>query len=319
MWEILNKKEPIYSENFVKAQLYSKEIHKPEWVNDIKIEGYKRLYDVCTTFDKQERVRMLTSTTALDEETQTGVPFISMEGGIVSIIGIAKELKLAQKALQLMPSEVGAYIWAKATENEQTTESTPWEKFYDQFQSKFSVVMRKDDKDKKYQCFRLILNTRASSSINKKIWENFSNWFKEYLTSDDKVNVLIDWIFESSQQYWFNGFIDDHRASDKLESKKLLILQKVTHTIFYLIRCTADPGVFAMHYIILEKQGVEPVIGKEEIRINIQQLDPIIPELEKYIRTFTSKYKKYEIRELENGARSIFEEIEGIGYGKDDF
>jgi len=316
LWEILNNKDPIEYDNTEKAQMFGKEIRKPEWISDLKIDGYKRIYDVCTIFDKSQRTEKLLTTTFHEENME--YPFVRKVGDEVSVPGLTRELQQAQNSLRLMPSEVGAYIWEKSIDkNSKSTESTQWENFYDQFQSKFSVVMNKQEIDTKYQCFRLILNTRASSTINKKIWENFSNWFSEYLTSDDKVNELINWIHDAYKNYWFHGFLDEEKITERLKAKEILLLKKTTQTIFYCIRFSNVPGVFSLHYIILEKSSTPTIISKEDITVNMQQLDKVIPELEKYIRDFTTKYKRFTIINIESSSKAIFEEVEGIGYQDD--
>jgi len=305
MWEILNKKEASESPT-VKCQMYGKEFLRPEWINDLKYDIYKNIYELLTTFDKKERIDKLSSKKFSDDSEE--VPYLTMVGGNIALPGIIKSLRSFQTSIVNMPSEVGSYIWDKATENEKTKESTSWDKFYDQFQSKFSVIMSNDSKDKKYQCFRLMLDSgRRSSDINKKIWENFSNWFNSYLTSDDKVNELIDWIHDVYRHYWFHGFIDSDGTEDLLKDKELKRVRKQTNDIFYLVRLTPTPGVFGLNYSMIDKSN-NITHNQEDITIDLQFLDKIIPTIDQYVRAFKLKYKRFRVKEINSKAVSIFHE-----------
>jgi len=294
------------------------DFHQPVWKDDNpKLEKYKMLYEVITVFDKSQRIQKLLSTNVLDEENQIEVPLLKLDNGI-SLAGVMKELRNAQKVLISLPSEVGSYIWEQATLSSNLKESVQWDNFYQQFQTKFSVIMSNDYRDQAYQCFRLILNTRNTSTITKLLWEYFSTWFSFALTSDDKVNELLQWIKDIFNTRWYHGFKDKTSTDERLKEKveDLQLNRDTRDVLFYLIRSTQTPGIFALNYCQNVHDNSTPIPVQEEIEISDmdKNLDKVIPSIEKSIRAFQEKRKKTKCIALPSPADPIFEEKQSGGY-----
>jgi len=224
MWEIVHNLDPYHDEDIPKSnspKINNIVFSKPDWISsNPKYDKYKSLYEKMTIFDRATRVEELTHTLIQDENQE--IPLLVL-GDKVSILGIIKELRNAQKQLVDLPSEIGSYIWNKATENSVSKEHTNWEIFYEQFQSKFSVVMSKDNKDPVFGCFKLILGTYSYTEITRMLWEMFSTWFSFALASDDKVNELLDFIKDLYETGWYFGFTDKDSVENKITEKKKLV------------------------------------------------------------------------------------------------
>jgi len=289
---------------------------KPDWIsNNPKYDKYKSLYEKLTIFDRATRVEQLTNTKTLDENNQE-FPLLEL-GDRVTILGIVKELRNAQKQLVDLPSEIGSYIWNMATEKSITKEHTSWDNFYEQFQSKFSVVLSRDNNDKVFNCFKLILNTYGYSEINRISWELFSTWFSFALASDDKVNELLEFIKDIYETGWYFGFMDKERVENILMEKISELTmngKQKKNTYYYVVRSTSTPGTFAVNYCKIEMPST-PVQEDIVLGETYKEFDKVIPSIDKYLRELQTKDKSNKFDMYPSIAEAIFSTKEHGGGG----